>query len=244
VGCAIGSGSEAALATSDAALLGNDLYGVPAAVAVAGSTYAIIVQNFGWAMGYNVAALPLAATGLLDPLVAAVAMGLSSVLVVFNSLRLVRLGRNGIEHVRPPRLHGGRGVVASVLLPIVLFAGLVAISQAVSPARGQSLLPTLPSLEVRNLPAGGSVESYFDPGGVGVNQLHLIFSGTPRQVASVEPVVSASLDGGPAQRLRQLKVGPGHFSEIVVLTPGTWHVSVATPFGRTPVTFTIEQSVH
>ena len=104
VGCAIGSGSEAALATSDAALLGNDLYGVPAAVAVAGSTYAIIVQNFGWAMGYNVAALPLAAAGLLDPLVAAVAMGLSSVLVVFNSLRLVRLGRSGIEHVQPPRL--------------------------------------------------------------------------------------------------------------------------------------------
>ncbi len=77
-----------------------------------------------------------------------------------------------------------------------------------------------------------------------MNQLHLIFSGTPRQVASVDPVVSASVDGGPAQRLRQLRVGAGHFSEIVVLTPGTWHFSVTTPFGAAPVAFTIEQSVH
>ncbi len=64
--------------------------GVPAAIGVARSTYAVIVQNFGWAMGYNVAALPLAAFGLLDPLVAAVAMGLSSVIVVLNSLRLTQ----------------------------------------------------------------------------------------------------------------------------------------------------------
>ena len=99
VGCAIGSGSEAALATSDVALLSNDLQGVPAAIGMARSTYAVIVQNFGWAMGYNVAALPLAATGLLDPLVAAVAMGLSSVLVVLNSLRLSRLGRSGPSDV-------------------------------------------------------------------------------------------------------------------------------------------------
>ena len=105
VGCAIGSGSEAALANSDIALLGNDLQGVPAAIGVAGSTYSVIVQNFGWAMGYNVSALPLAAVGLLDPLVAAVAMGLSSLIVVLNSLRLARLGRTGLSDVghRPVR---------------------------------------------------------------------------------------------------------------------------------------------
>jgi heavy metal translocating P-type ATPase len=117
VGCAIGSGSEAALANSDVALLGNDLHGVPAAVGVAGSTYAVIVQNFGWAMGYNVSALPLAAFGLLDPLVAALAMGLSSIIVVLNSLRLTRVGRSGPAGVEPPRvLRGRRGVVASVAL--------------------------------------------------------------------------------------------------------------------------------
>ena len=116
VGCAIGSGSEAALANSDVALLGNDLYGVPAAIGVAGSTYAVIVQNFGWAMGYNVSALPLAAFGLLDPLVAAVAMGLSSVIVVLNSLRLARLGRDGLA-TGPPRFMRGRRGVAFGAVP-------------------------------------------------------------------------------------------------------------------------------
>ena len=118
VGCAIGSGSEAALANSDLALLGNDLRGVPAAVGVASSTYAIIVQNFGWAMGYNVSALPLAAFGLLDPLVAAVAMGLSSIIVVLNSLRLARMGRSGLDRISPrahpawPPGSGGLGGLA------------------------------------------------------------------------------------------------------------------------------------
>ena len=81
--------------TSDVTLVGNDLQGVPAAIGVATATYAVILENFGWAMGYNVSALPLAAAGLFDPLVAAVAMGLSSLLVVGNSLRLTRVGRDG-----------------------------------------------------------------------------------------------------------------------------------------------------
>ncbi len=95
VGCAIGSGSEAALAHSDVTLIGNDLREVPAAVSVARSTFRVMLQNFGWAAGYNIAALPLAALGLIDPLVAAAAMAASSVLVVANSLRLTRLGRAG-----------------------------------------------------------------------------------------------------------------------------------------------------
>ena len=147
------------------------------AVGVAGSTYSVIVQNFGWAMGYNVSALPLAAFGLLDPLVAAVAMGLSSVIVVLNSLRLTRVGRSGLARVQPPRvLRGRRGVVASVALPVVLFAGLTLVSQLVSPARGQSLLPDLPSISTRALPQGGSVETYVEPGRAGVNQFHRLIN--------------------------------------------------------------------
>ncbi|HYA67237.1 MAG TPA: cation-translocating P-type ATPase, partial [Acidimicrobiales bacterium] len=119
VGCAVGSGSEVALAKSDVALLGSDLHGVPGAIAIAGSTSAVIVQNFGWAMGYNLAALPLAAAGLLDPLVAAVAMGLSSLIVVFNSLRLMRLGRRGVDRIGSPRvMRGIRGFVFSVAVPV------------------------------------------------------------------------------------------------------------------------------
>ncbi len=244
VGCAIGSGSEAALSTSDVALLGNDLQGVPAAVGVAGSTYAVIVQNFGWAMGYNVSALPLAAFGLLDPLVAAVAMGLSSIIVVLNSLRLTRLGRSGPAGVDRPRvLRGRRGVVASVALPIVLFAGLTVVSQIISPARGQSLLPELPSIATHALPRGGSAETYLEPGRVGVNQFHLIFSGNPSDLATVDPVVTAAPAGGTPHLLRQLTVSAGHFSEVVVLTPGTWRFTVDTPFGAHAVSFTATVSI-
>ncbi|MGD0882580.1 MAG: cation-translocating P-type ATPase [Acidimicrobiales bacterium] len=244
VGCAIGSGSEAALANSDVALLGNDLQGVPAAVGMARSTYAVIVQNFGWAMGYNVAAIPLAAFGLLDPLVAALAMGLSSVLVVLNSLRLTRLGRSGLDSVGGGRGMTGRwGVVVSVLLPVVLFAGLTFVSQVVSPARGESLLPELPSLTITQLPDGGSLESYFDPGSAGVNQWHLIFSGTPSQIASTHPHVVAGPVGTPVEPLRQLTVGPGHFTEIVVLTPGKWRFLVTSRFGTKTVSLTLHDTV-
>jgi soluble P-type ATPase len=244
VGCAIGSGSEAALANSDIALLGNDLQGVPAAIGVAGSTYSVIVQNFGWAMGYNISALPLAAVGLLDPLIAAVAMGLSSVIVVLNSLRLTRLGRNGLSAVgRARSVHTRRGLAMSVVLPVLLFAGLVGISQAVSPARGQSLLPTLPSITTVSLPAGGSVETYLNPGGVGVNQFHLIFSGTPAQIASVKTTVTAGVDGRQAQALRQFEVSPGHFSDVVVLSAGRWRFHVVSTFGHTPVAFTVVRSI-
>jgi heavy metal translocating P-type ATPase len=238
VGCAIGSGSEAALANSDVALLGNDLQGVPAAIGVAGSTYSVILQNFGWAMGYNVSALPLAAFGLLDPLVAAIAMGLSSLLVVLNSLRLTRLGRSGLSNMQVARfMERRRGVVVSVLLPVVLFASLTVISEGVSPARGQSLLPELPSITTVALPHGGSVEMYLDPGTTGVNQFHLIFNGSEADVASVKPLVVASVGGGAPQSLRQLRVATGHYTDFALLQPGRWTFHVVARFGGTPVSF-------
>lgn len=244
VGVAIGSGSEAALANSDVALLGNDLQGVPAAIGVAGATYSVILENFGWAMGYNLSALPLAAIGLLDPLVAAVAMGLSSLIVVLNSLRLAKLGRGGMGQVGTARsVHTSRGLALSVVLPVLLFAGLIVVSQAVSPARGQSLLPTLPSITTVDLPAGGSVETYLDPGGVGVNQFHLIFSGSRSELATVRCEVTASVDDGPYQVLRQLKLTTGHFTEIVVITPGRWRFHAVGTFGRAPISFTVTRSV-
>jgi hypothetical protein len=249
VGCAIGSGSEAALANSDVALLGSDLDGVPLAVGVAGSTYAVIVQNFAWAMGYNVSALPLAAFGLLDPLVAAVAMGLSSVIVVLNSLRLTRLGRTrpGREAGAAPvgaRLGRGRvGVAVSILLPVILFAALTGVSQALSPARGQPLLPELPSVTTLSLPQGGSVEAYLSPGGVGVDQFHIIFGGSARQLDAVRPLVTARANRGPPQVLPQLRLSPGHFSAVVVLTPATWRFHVVTTFSGQPVSFTVTRAI-
>jgi hypothetical protein len=117
------------------------------------------------------------------------------------------------------------------------------VSQAVSPARGQSLLPSLPTITTINLPQGGSVETYFDPGGVGVNQLHLIFAGTGTQLATVHPLVTASENGGPATVQRQLKLSPGHFSAIVVLSPGRWRFHVASAFGSDRVSFVLNHTV-
>ena len=244
VGCAIGSGSEAALANSDIALLGNDLEGVPAAVGVAGSTYSVILQNFGWAMGYNISALPLAAFGLLDPLVAAIAMGLSSLLVVLNSLRLTRLGRSGLSNIHLPRfMEGRRGVVVSVLLPVVLFATLTVVSEVVSPARGQSLLPELPSITTIALPHGGSVEMYLDPGAIGVNQFHLIFSGSEAELATVKPLVIAKVAGGAPQNLRQLRVAAGHYTDFVLLPAGRSTFHVTARFGGAPVSFDFSRTL-
>src|SRR3984957_12674395 len=244
VGCAIGSGSEAALANSDIALLGNDLQGVPAAIGVAGSTYSVILQNFGGAMGYNVSALPLAACGLLDPLVAAVAMGLSSLLVVLNSLRLSRLGRSGLSGIHVPRfMQGRRGVAVSVLLPVVLFASLTVISAVVSPARGQALLPELPSITSVALPHGGSVEMYLDPGTVGVNQFHVIFNGSKADLATVKPLVLASVAGGSPEPLRQLRLSAGHYTDFVLLKAGRSTFHLVAVFGSTPVSLDFSRTL-
>lgn len=244
VGCAIGTGSDAALANSDVALLGNDLGGVPAALNVARSTYAVVLQNFGWAMGYNIAALPLAAAGLIDPLVAAVAMGLSSLIVVANSLRLVRVGRSGRAAVRTTSVLGGaRGLAFSVALPVVLFAGVTVLSQIVSPARGQSLLPELPTISTANFARGGSAEVYLNPGTPGLNDLHL-FVYPPHGNSRIGSVsVTASLNGGTPQLLRHLRVGPGHFVNYVLLSAGSWVFDVSVSVGGRTEAFEVRRVI-
>ncbi|HYO31207.1 MAG TPA: heavy metal translocating P-type ATPase [Nocardioidaceae bacterium] len=85
---AMGSGSDVAIAASDLTLVRNDLLAVVDAITVSRRTLATIKGNLFWAFAYNVAAIPLAVAGLLNPLVAGAAMALSSVFVVSNSLRL------------------------------------------------------------------------------------------------------------------------------------------------------------
>lgn len=88
VGIAIGSGTDVALETADIVLLSNDLMSVPKAIYVSKKVVTTIRQNLFWAFVYNIIGIPLAAAGLLNPMIAALAMSLSSVSVVSNSLRL------------------------------------------------------------------------------------------------------------------------------------------------------------
>ena len=90
VGCAMGSGTDMALATSDLVLVHDHMEQLPPALLLARRTLRIIRLNLFWAFTYNLVALPLAASGRLAPVWAATAMAASSVLVVANSLRLRR----------------------------------------------------------------------------------------------------------------------------------------------------------
>ncbi len=90
LGLALGSGTDVAIGAADMILLRDDLGVVPEAIALARATFRTIRRNLAWAFCYNLLALPLAALGFLNPLVAAATMTLSSVFVVWNSLRLRR----------------------------------------------------------------------------------------------------------------------------------------------------------
>ena len=92
VSIAMGRGSALAHASADLVLVGDSLEALPEAFAIARRARAIIRQNLIWAAGYNLTAMPLAALGFVPPWLAAIGMSTSSILVVLNSLRLLRRG--------------------------------------------------------------------------------------------------------------------------------------------------------
>ncbi len=92
LGLALGSGTDVAISAADLILLRDDLRAVPEAIGLARATLAVIRRNLAWAFGYNIAAIPVAAAGFLNPLIAGAAMAASSAFVVANSVRLRRFG--------------------------------------------------------------------------------------------------------------------------------------------------------
>ena len=107
LGIAISTGADAAIGAADLTLVTGDLRAIADAIVLARATLRTIHRNLGWAFGYNLIAIPLAALGYLNPLFAGIAMSASSLIVVANSLRLRGYSPRGRQPLRPDGSRAG-----------------------------------------------------------------------------------------------------------------------------------------
>ncbi len=220
LGIAMGTGVGAAIEAADISLVSGDLRGVARALRLARETYTIVLQNLGWAFGYNLIALPLAITGLLSPTLAGAAMGVSSVTVVLNSLRLRSFGRPG----KPTPVRSRRQRVSSLafatVMPAAILGALVVAdpNTFIGPAEAARTIaePHGESLVVDALP--------LQPGNVA---LHVYLSGATGQptLQSIAMTATSSTDANAPVRF--YRAGPAHFIGQVRLTRGEWAFQIS-----------------
>jgi P-type Cu+ transporter len=123
LGLALGSGTDVAITAADLILLRDDLGAVPDGIGLARATFDTIRRNVFWAFGYNLAAIPLAAVGLLNPIIAAAAMALSSGFVVWNSARLRQFSAPDRGTSKPPATSRGQAPGEEHATPVAAASG-------------------------------------------------------------------------------------------------------------------------
>jgi len=229
LGIAMGTGVGVAIEAADISVLSGDLRGVARALRLARETYTIVLQNLGWAFGYNLIALPLAMTGLLSPALAAVAMGLSSITVVTNSLRLRRFGAPGRKTPVRSRRERIASIATAAAIPAVLLGGIV-LGDPNSFAVPRSASITLSE------PAGETLEVLAEPLRPGNVNLHLYLEGTTSARIGYRSIaMRATSQTGAHANVNFYTAGTGHEIAEVRLTRGVWdfHVAGADAAGRT-----------
>ncbi len=221
LGIAMGTGVGAAIEAADISVLSGDLRGVARALRLARETYTIVLQNLGWAFGYNLIALPLAMTGLLSPALAAVAMGFSSITVVTNSLRLRRFGAPGRRTPVRGRRERLLSIATAATIPAVLLGGLVLADP------NSFAVPRTASITLAE-PAGETLEVYAEPLRPGLVNLHLYLEGTTSARVSYRSIsMRATSSTGRHANVTFYHAGTGHDIAQVQLTRGVWDFHIA-----------------
>ncbi len=216
LGIAMGTGVGAAIEAADISVVSGDLRGVARALRLARETYMIVLQNLGWAFGYNLIALPLAITGLLSPTLAGAAMGVSSVTVVANSLRLRSFGRPGKPTPVRSRAQRFTSLTLATIAPAAILGALVIAdpSTFVGPSEAARTIaePNDEILDLNVLP--------LQPGNVQVHTY--LVSGSSTQPTLQSIAMTATSSTGAKAAVRLFRAGPAHFIGQVNLKQGEW----------------------